>query len=193
MSGFTPKGRRPSPPYLRQRPGPSSSWLVFEGDDRAVFVHSGVLVAVRAWARLGDPEERLGLLAGRGCEDGAGPFTLVVGAVLAARAVGSRAHVAADIGAMQRARQALLASYPVAEVAGWWHTHPGFGTTFSSTDRETQATYRAPHLVGLVVDPRIEGASGFGLYAGPECARLHTESGASFAGPAAGVSLPGAS
>lgn len=171
MSAFVATGIRPALPCIRQRPA-SGPWLRFIGRPRTVFVHHGVLVAVRTWAGLGDPNERLGLLAGRGCEDAEGAYTLVVGAVLASGAVSNRAHVSADVGVMQCARQLLLERYPVAEVAGWWHTHPGYGTQFSGTDRETQATYRNDHLVGLVVDPRIAGPAGFGLYVGPNADRL---------------------
>lgn len=39
-------------------------------------------------------------------------------------------------------------------VAGWYHSHPGFGAFFSSTDRYTQKHFfREPYHVGLVVDP----------------------------------------
>lgn len=192
MTSFTPKGVLPILPYLRPRPK-SGPWLAFGEGARTVLVHHGVLVAVRAWASLGEPNERLGLLAGRGCEDSSGPYTLVMGAVPTAGAVGSRAHVAGDVQAMWRTRETLLACYPVAEVVGWWHTHPGYGTHFSGTDRETQATYRAEHLVGLVVDPRIPGERGFGLYVGPRCTRLEVRPGLPLVGAAADCRLLGAS
>jgi len=39
-------------------------------------------------------------------------------------------------------------------VVGWYHSHPGFGAFFSSTDRYTQKHFfKEPYHVGLVVDP----------------------------------------
>lgn len=39
-------------------------------------------------------------------------------------------------------------------IVGWYHSHPGFGAFFSSTDRYTQKHFfREPYHVGLVVDP----------------------------------------
>lgn len=39
-------------------------------------------------------------------------------------------------------------------VVGWYHSHPGFGAFFSSTDRYTQKHFfKEPYHIGLVVDP----------------------------------------
>jgi len=39
-------------------------------------------------------------------------------------------------------------------VIGWYHSHPGFGPFFSSTDKKTQkGFFRQPFQIGLVVDP----------------------------------------
>lgn len=39
-------------------------------------------------------------------------------------------------------------------VVGWYHSHPGFGAFFSSTDRDTQKHFfKEPYHVGLVMDP----------------------------------------
>lgn len=39
-------------------------------------------------------------------------------------------------------------------VVGWYHSHPGFGAFFSSTDKKTQKDFfNQPFNIGLVVDP----------------------------------------
>jgi len=39
-------------------------------------------------------------------------------------------------------------------VVGWYHSHPGFGAFFSSTDKKTQRDFfNQPYNIGLVVDP----------------------------------------
>lgn len=47
-------------------------------------------------------------------------------------------------------------------VVGWYHSHPGLGAFFSSTDRRTQAAFFAhPYSVGWVVDPLGGGEAVF--------------------------------
>ncbi len=39
-------------------------------------------------------------------------------------------------------------------IVGWYHSHPGFGAFFSSTDKKTQKDFfNQPFDIGLVVDP----------------------------------------
>lgn len=39
-------------------------------------------------------------------------------------------------------------------IIGWYHSHPGFGAFFSSTDKKTQkGFFRQPFQIGLVMDP----------------------------------------
>lgn len=40
-------------------------------------------------------------------------------------------------------------------IVGWWHTHPGYGTFLSGTDKGTQRTYQNlfPEAVAMVIDP----------------------------------------
>lgn len=39
-------------------------------------------------------------------------------------------------------------------IVGWYHSHPGFGAFFSSTDKKTQKDFfNQPFNIGLVVDP----------------------------------------
>ena len=39
-------------------------------------------------------------------------------------------------------------------IVGWYHSHPGFGAFFSSTDRKTQQNFFQENFqIGLVVDP----------------------------------------
>ena len=80
--------------------------------------------------------------------------------------INERARVRASGPAVYRTTRALRRAFPIADLVGWWHSHPGFGTHFSSTDRETQATYSAPWSVGLVVDPTESGGAGWGAMPG---------------------------
>ena len=53
-----------------------------------------------------------------------------------------------------RRLDALRVAHPGARVVGWYHSHPGLGAFFSSTDRRTQrAFFRESYSVGWVVDP----------------------------------------
>lgn len=173
-TAFTPRGKLERTPLLRPAPAPSQSgWLRF-GDERrtAVYLAAGVAGTLRAWAGEAQPRETMGLLAGRACEEATGPYTLVVGAVEAKSAETGRAHVFTDTARMAELVEHLRERFPIAEVVGWWHTHPGYGTRFSGVDEATQATFTAGSSVGLVVDPTRAHPEGMGVYLGPTSRRL---------------------
>lgn len=55
------------------------------------------------------------------------------------------------------------ATYPVLEIVGWFHTHPGLGVFYSSDDAVVHsAAFTLPWHVGLVVDPVRQEAAYFG-------------------------------
>jgi len=56
-----------------------------------------------------------------------------------------------ESGVWERAR---LARAPQELIVGWYHSHPGLGAFFSTTDRRTQAAFFPhPYSVGWVIDP----------------------------------------
>ncbi len=70
-----------------------------------------------------------------------------------------------ESGVWERAR---LSRGPHEIVVGWYHSHPGLGAFFSSTDRRTQsAFFPHPYSVGWVVDPLL-GEEAF--FVGRDCA-----------------------
>ena len=63
-----------------------------------------------------------------------------------------------ESGVWERAR---LARAPQELIVGWYHSHPGLGAFFSTTDRRTQAAFFPhPYSVGWVIDP-IDAAEAF--------------------------------
>ncbi|MBI4438185.1 Mov34/MPN/PAD-1 family protein [Candidatus Uhrbacteria bacterium] len=163
------RGVRECVPLYRPAPAPEEpGWSRF-GDALgvAVYLSEAVLDDLVAWARAAVPRETMGLLAGRACEDADGPYTLVTGAVRAVRADAGHAHVFAGVEEMAALMEDLRWGWPIAEVVGWWHTHPGYGTRFSRTDEATQATFPAASSVGVVIDPSLPIGQGTGAYLGP--------------------------
>jgi proteasome lid subunit RPN8/RPN11 len=70
-----------------------------------------------------------------------------------------------ESGVWERAR---LSRGPQEMVVGWYHSHPGLGAFFSSTDRRTQsAFFPHPYSIGWVVDP-LRGEEAF--FVGRDCA-----------------------
>lgn len=171
---FTPRGRLERTPLLRPAPAPSQSgWLRFGGEQEGrVYLSVGVGDSLQAWAEEAQPHETMGILAGRPCEDAEGPYTLVVGAVQARDPETGRAHVFTDSAGMAELVADLRERFPIAEVVGWWHTHPGYGTRFSVVDEQTQATFTARSCVGLVVDPTLPRPQALGVYLGPASQRV---------------------
>ena len=138
-----------------------------------MYVQQGVLSASQHWAMQSAPLEWLGLLAGRPCRDGIGPYTLVTGVVSADNAVQRRGSVFLDPETTRQTRARLHRCYPTAELVGWVHSHPGgIGTHFSGTDRNTQRRFQAAYAVGIVVDPEQPHPGSLGVYLGPASDRL---------------------
>lgn len=147
------------------------------GLDAALANGPGLLVVIPDSVRIKVMEHLLGLDAEQG--------GLLVGQVFAAdpaavetcRVVLVRQAIAAldfsssgislrmESGVWERAR---LSRGRDEIVIGWYHSHPGLGAFFSSTDRRTQsAFFPHPYSVGWVVDPQL-GEEAF--FVGRECA-----------------------
>jgi len=171
---MTVLGQRDWAPLFRPAPRDGDhGWLRF-GDALgvALYVSEEVANDLVRWAEQAMPEEAMGLLAGRPCEDARAPYTLVTGAVRAQHAEHSRVHVFAGVAEVAELVADLRFGWPVAQMVGWWHVHPGYGTRYSRTDEETQEALCAPSSVGLVIDPTRTELERIGAYLGPRSGRL---------------------
>ena len=110
-------------------------------------------------AHLGDAEvERGGLLIGSAWshapEDPKEPLALlcVEAAVPALDAEETPSSLRMDTELWVRAQSVAAQQGEI--ILGWYHSHPGLGAFFSSTDRRTQAAvFRHRYSLGLVIDP----------------------------------------
>jgi proteasome lid subunit RPN8/RPN11 len=155
-------------------------------------VAPGLRIAITAHAHAaallhlaGHPEECGGLLLGEVFADGDDPArskaVLVTQAVAAEEFASTGISLRMSSGIWERARVRLG---PLELVVGWYHSHPGLGAFFSTTDRRTQRAF-FPHAysVGWVVDPASNESAWFvGRDAAPPGSVLYCVGGAGVAG-----------
>jgi proteasome lid subunit RPN8/RPN11 len=160
---------------LRPRPqddGPFERWV---GDDKKffVYVHVDVLEFIRNEARRAMPNETIGLLAGRVCEDPqTGPYTMIVAAENArpGEFEASPANVRLRGPGQAHVRRRLEDAHPDREIVGWYHTHPNYPSEFSSVDIQEQRTWSDRNHIGIVYS--TSDSEPFGVYRSPESIRL---------------------
>ncbi len=160
-------------PLFREPPGPREPYLEFlDTKGFRCFIHRTAVEQMAHWARQAEPNETLGLLAGRLCTDNQGIYLVIHDAVHSDQRSAGPGHVHADWQAQEATRRALERECRLLEAVGWWHTHPGgIGLFYSGTDRANQRTWSSPHAVGLVLDPGLH-REGMKVYRGPESAEL---------------------
>lgn len=115
-------------------------------------VHQNVLHHLRA-----NSIEQGGLLIGvpYATEDGAPHKILILDSAAAPESSGTGYSLRME-GAVWTVANAKLAEQknPSARIVGWYHSHPGLGAFFSSTDMKTQADFfHHSYSVGWVIDP----------------------------------------
>lgn len=171
---FETRGRRSSSFLFLSRPPAGEDYVLYGSSSGApcVFVHRRVLRQLRREAERATPNEIIGTLLGRPCQDEKGVYVVVGAAVTAARDefVGTPGAVRISAAGKSTLRHRAGQQFPMLEEVGWWHSHPRGMPRFSPVDRNEQATYHTHH-VGIVVaveHPRDE----FGVYVGPEAQRL---------------------
>ncbi|MDQ8200983.1 Mov34/MPN/PAD-1 family protein [Pelagicoccus enzymogenes] len=97
--------------------------------------------------------EICGVLVGDAFRDEAGPF-LVVDAVIAGKAQEGATHVTFTQETWNDIYQQLDEKYPKKSIVGWYHSHPGFGVTFSEMDLFIQKNFfSSATQIALVTDP----------------------------------------
>jgi proteasome lid subunit RPN8/RPN11 len=117
-----------------------------------VALHTKALAS--AWGGVQDTsQEQGGLLLGCAWSGRDGRVTLVQvrAAVPSSNAQGSALSLSMPTAVWDSARAELQDGETV---VGWYHSHPGIGAFFSSTDRNTQAAFfNHRHSLGWVIDP----------------------------------------
>uniref|UniRef100_A0A915K1M0 MPN domain-containing protein n=1 Tax=Romanomermis culicivorax TaxID=13658 RepID=A0A915K1M0_ROMCU len=117
-----------------------------------VYISSLALLKMLKHARAGVPMEVMGLMLGSFVD----LYTVIVVDVFAMPQSGTGVSVEAVDPAYQAKMLEMLKLVGRQEtVVGWYHSHPGFGCWFSSTDQATQKSFEQlnKRVVGVVVDP----------------------------------------
>jgi proteasome lid subunit RPN8/RPN11 len=166
----------PPSPLVRPRPSENGNFILFsaEGDGFSVYVHREVLEYIERESRRAAPDETIGLLAGRVCQDPAhGPYTLVMAAdsARAGEVEASPGHVHISASGNASVRHRLEETHPDREVVGWYHSHPRYPARFSHVDNAEQSTWNDPNHVGIVFSG-TEEREPFGVYRGPQAIHL---------------------
>ncbi len=171
--GFRAVAQVDPPPLFREPPEPREPYLKFlDTNGFRCFIHRRAVERMARWARRAEPDETLGLLAGRLCTDNRGTYLVIHDAVHTEQRSAGPGHVHADWQAQEATRRALERECRLLEAVGWWHTHPGgIGLFYSGTDRANQRTWSSPHAVGIVLDPRLH-REGMKVYRGPESVEM---------------------
>ncbi len=177
MSNITIRKRTGTAAHLlRPRPqddGPFERWV--DDDNRFfVYLHVDVLDFIRNEAARAMPNETIGLLAGRVCEDPkTGPYTMIVAAENARpqEFEASRAHVRLRGPGQAHVRRRLEDAHPDREIVGWYHTHPGYPSQFSSVDLNEQKNWSDRNHIGIVYSTTDQEE--FGVYRGSDAIRLN--------------------
>ncbi|UCG85631.1 MAG: Mov34/MPN/PAD-1 family protein, partial [Gemmatimonadota bacterium] len=116
-------------PVWRRFPGPEQTGVALR-----------VAIERRPYAELvGHAKESLdmevcGVLVGDVCEDEEGLFVDVKATIRGAAARAGSAHVTYTQETWNDIHRELEQRYPDRSIVGWYHSHPGFGVTFSEMD-----------------------------------------------------------
>jgi proteasome lid subunit RPN8/RPN11 len=160
-------------PLFRERPSGCPRYAEFDADGGCpCFVAINALADMLASSRQGEPDEVIGRLGGRVCQDGAGDYILIEEAVLNGAAQASPGHVVATTDSQWETQKEFERVCRPLDVVGWWHSHPGDrAPRYSVTDRDNQQYWTERHSIGIVVSSVLRGEV-VSVYQGPESRRL---------------------
>ena len=144
-------------PLKRPRPGPPLSVLGELGapaGEWAIFLHLEAIGAIVDSLPGQEQIEVAGLLVGRECEDEAGVYLLVAGAIPARQARGTSVSVTFTHETWNQLSAEKASRYPDQAIVGWYHTHPGLGVFLSERDLFIHRNFFADSThIAVVIDP----------------------------------------
>ena len=163
---------------LDVRPRPrGGDWVVHRTlDGRAAYIAWPAFLVIRRTERAHAPIETGGLLFGRCFQDAEGPYVLVTSAE--PPAPGEVDGTVSTVRITAAGTEAMTARAherdPLADVVGWFHTHPRFDAFFSDVDRHEQAQWASPLAVGFVVAGDAVRREPHAVYLGPNADETFT-------------------
>jgi len=160
-------------PAYRARPVSMPGYHRFSGGDYDAFVALGALEAIAGRARQAAPNEMIGYLVGRPFRDARGPYAVVTEAIFAESARCGPVTVETTLDDEQGLLATLLAEHPLAERLGWFHSHPFFMPTYSTTDLENQRFWSEPYQLGLLAYFDAAGSVSIIAFRGPQAEPVH--------------------
>ncbi len=142
---------------MRPRPGPPLAVVGEVGTpagEPEIFLHLEAIETIvdslpgQAHLEVG------GLLVGRECEDDAGIYLLIAGAVPARQAESTSVSITFTHQTWNQLSTEKASRYPDQAIVGWYHTHPGLGVFLSERDLFIHRNFFADTShVAVVVDP----------------------------------------
>jgi len=137
-----------------------------------VVVSEEAFEAVKNHARSDQQVELCGVLAGKLCKDGQGPYLAIEKAFAGAATRRTGSQVTFTHETWERIHQQMDSEAPDLSIVGWYHTHPGFGVFLSDMDQFIQDNFfNMPHQVAFVYDP-VSDQRGLFIWKNGESSRL---------------------
>lgn len=119
-----------------------------------IAVEAHAYAALHLYANQSLESEVCGVLVGEMCLDDDGPFVHVQDVVPGTRARSGSAHVTYTQETWEQIHREMDACHPKKKIVGWYHTHPGFGVTFSDMDEFIHTNFFPGETqVAFVLDP----------------------------------------
>jgi len=146
-----------SPRRIQPRPS-SPLFAVGEvgaaGEGRDIFLHLEAIGAIVDSLPGSKRVEVGGLLVGRECEDEAGAYLLIAGAIRARQTRGTSVSLTFTHETWNQLSAEKASCYPDQAIVGWYHTHPGLGVFLSERDLFIHRNCFADSThIAMVIDP----------------------------------------
>lgn len=139
-------------------------------DGFQAFVPEPVIDRMVAMGHDAEPNEWIGILVGRLGRDARGTYVIVDGVIPDELALATPGTVRSTSAGERDVRDVAATVFPGSIVIGWGHGHLRYGTRFSGSDRDNQATWTTDYALGIVCDPWSDES--IGVYRGPKSERL---------------------
>jgi len=144
-------------PLKRPRPGSPLAVVGEIGEpleEGAIFLHLAAIAAIIDSLPGQEQIEVGGLLVGRECEDEAGVYLIVAGAIPARQARGTSVSVTFTHETWDQLSAEKASRYPDQAIVGWYHTHPRLGVFLSERDLFIHRNFFADSThMAVVIDP----------------------------------------